>query len=53
VAAIPMSDIPPDEFFLALKNTDLRKWKKAVKLMYLNYKFDISDLLKSVPDKAA
>jgi hypothetical protein len=50
VAAVSVDDINPDEFFLALKNTDLRKWKRAVKLMYLNYQFDISDLLRSIPD---
>jgi len=51
VAAVPLTDVKPDEFFLALKLTDLRKWKRAVKLMYLNYKFDITELLKTIPDK--
>ena len=51
VAAVSVDGINPDEFFLALKNTDLIKWKRAVKLMYLNYDFDISDLLRSIPDR--
>jgi hypothetical protein len=51
VAAVPMDDVPADGFFSALKKTDLRRWKRAVKLFYLNYQFDISDILRSIPDE--
>jgi len=49
VGAANIEGAKQDEFFLALKSTNLKKWKKAVKLFYLNYGFDVSELLKDVP----
>jgi hypothetical protein len=50
VGANQSEDTPPDEFFDAIKKTNIKKWKKAVKLFYLNYGFDVSNLLKTIPD---
>jgi len=49
VGAIQLEGQKGDEFFLALKKTDIKKWKKAVKLFYLNYGFDISTVLNTIP----
>jgi hypothetical protein len=49
VGAANMEGISPDDFFKALKQTDIRRWKKAVKLFYLNFGFDVSSLLKIIP----
>jgi hypothetical protein len=51
VGAALQDDIQPDEFFMNLKKTDLSKWKKAVRVIYKNYNFDISSLLRSVPNE--
>jgi hypothetical protein len=48
VGAFLQESIEPDEFFVNLKKTDLEKWKKAVGLIYKNYNFDISSLLRFV-----
>ena len=45
VGSVKDSNKEPDEFFNALKLTDIKRWKKAVKLFYLNYGFDPSTLL--------
>ena len=50
VGAVKVDDKQGDEFFMALKNTDIKRWKKAVKLFYLNYELDVSDLLKTIPN---
>jgi hypothetical protein len=39
----------PDEFFNYLKMHDLKRWKKAVNLIYKNYGLDVSSILKSFP----
>src|ERR1017187_2354388 len=44
VGAIQLEGTKGDEFFLALKKNDIKKWKKAVKLFYLNYGFNVQDL---------
>jgi hypothetical protein len=49
VGALQVADDPSDDFFSALKEKDLKRWKRAVKLMYLNYRFDISAILNSLP----
>lgn len=46
VGAVISDTDKPDEFFITLKQRDFKKWKKAVKLFYLNFGFNIDDLLK-------
>ena len=53
VGATQVTEAQPDPFFLALKTTDIKRWKQAVKLMYLNYRFDVSALLNTIPDQPA
>jgi hypothetical protein len=45
------SEEEPDEYFLALKNTDPQKWRKAVKIFYRNYSFDWGSFLKEIYTK--
>jgi hypothetical protein len=50
VGALQVTEQKPDEFFAALKATDIRRWKNSVKLMYLNYQFDVSSILRTIPE---
>jgi len=53
IGALQVTEDKPDQFFLALKMTDIKRWKHAVKLMYLNYKFDVSTILNTIPDSSS
>lgn len=45
VGAVLVDNKKPDEFFMALKITDLKRWKKAVKLFYQYFDFNVDKLL--------
>jgi len=49
VGAIQIEGQVGDEFFLALKKTDMKQWKRAVKKFYLNYDLNIESLLNTIP----
>ena len=49
VGGITVKDQEPDEFFAALKKTDIKRWKKAVKKFYMNYDLEIEKLLLDIP----
>lgn len=51
VGAVLQEGIDPDEFFINLKKNDLERWKKAARLIYKNYDFDISYLLRFIPNE--
>jgi len=48
VGAINDNDIETDEFFNALKQSDTKKWKRAVKKFYMAFNFNVDDLLKDI-----
>ncbi len=50
VGAIKVNGEEPDEFFNALKLTDIKRWKRAVKKLYLNYDLDIEHILNNIPN---
>lgn len=50
VGAIQIEGDSGDEFFLALKKTNMKQWKRAVKKFYLNYDFNIENLLNTIPN---
>lgn len=50
VGAIQMEGETGDEFFLALKKTNMKQWKRAVKKFYLNYDLNIELLLNTIPN---
>lgn len=50
VGGIAVEGEEPDEFFAALKATDIKKWKKAVKKFYLNYDLKIEKVLLEIDD---
>jgi len=50
VGAIQVGDDKGDEFFLALKKTNMKQWKRAVKKFYLNYELNIDTLLNTIPN---
>jgi hypothetical protein len=50
VGSVKMDEENPDEFFDDLKNTDIKRWKKAVKAFYKNYNIDITDRLRDIPN---
>jgi hypothetical protein len=45
VGASIQEGIDSDEFFIALKETNRYKWKKAIRIIYRNYDFNIASLL--------
>ena len=51
VGGITVKDQEPDEFFAALKKTDIKRWKKAVKKFYMNYDLEIEKLLLDIPEQ--
>jgi hypothetical protein len=45
VGASIQEGVESDEFFMVLKETNRNKWKKAIRIIYRNYDFDIASLL--------
>ena len=50
VGAVQIEGQSGDEFFLALKKTNIKQWKRAVKKFYLNYDLNIENLLNTIPN---
>lgn len=49
VGGVKVEERKPDEFFEFIKNYDLKRWRKAVNLLYKNYGLDVSSILKGIP----
>jgi hypothetical protein len=45
VGASIQDEIESDEFFMVLKETNRDRWKKAIRIIYRNYDFDLASLL--------
>lgn len=48
---VKMEEGKADEFYEHLKSHDFKRWKKAVNLLYKNYGFDASSILKTLPSE--
>lgn len=50
VGAVKLEGSKSDEFFETLRDYDIKRWKKAVSLIYQNYNLDISELVNKIPN---